>query len=154
MADFFPNGWAPYLLGGLLVGVATGGIFLSTGLRPGASSVFTTSWSWLSRLDYFQRPAFRASRAWRLVFTLGLIAGAAAFAAGHGGDWVTSVPAWRLGLGGILVGYGTRLSNGCTSGHGICGISAGSGGSLLAVMVFMSVAIVVAFAAHAAGVTP
>jgi len=152
--DLFPNGWWPYLLGGLLVGAGTGGIFLSTGLRAGASSVFTTTWSWFTSFDYFQRPVFRAARVWRLVFTAGLVAGAALYAARHPGDWVTSVPAWRLGLGGLFVGFGTRLSRGCTSGHGICGISAGSKPSILAVLVFMGVAVVVAHAARAAGVAP
>ena len=154
--ELFPNGWWPYLAGGLLVGAGVGGIFLVTGLRAGASSVLTTTWSWLSGYAYFQRPAFRDARTWRLVFTLGLVLGAVAFAARFGGDtdFVTRVSPLRLVLGGLFVGFGTRLSRGCTSGHGICGLSAGSLPSLLAVLVFMGVAIVVAHAVAAAGVTP
>ncbi|MCP3920169.1 MAG: YeeE/YedE family protein [bacterium] len=152
--NLFPNGWWPYLAGGLLVGAGIGGIFLTTGLRAGASSFFTTTWSWLSRHDYFQRPVFRDARTWRLAFTLGLLVGASLFAARSPQDFVTRVAPWRLLVGGLLVGFGTRLSRGCTSGHGICGISAGSKPSLLAVLVFMAVAILVAHAMRAAGVTP
>jgi hypothetical protein len=50
----------------------------------------------------------------------------------------------RLAIGGVLVGFGARLSNGCTSGHGICGLSSLSRPSLMAVLVFMVVAIVTA----------
>jgi uncharacterized membrane protein YedE/YeeE len=56
----------------------------------------------------------------------------------------TQVTPLRLGLGGVLVGFGARLSNGCTSGHGICGLSSLSRPSLVAVLVFMAVAIVTA----------
>ncbi len=154
--ELFPNGWWPYLAGGLLVGTGVGGIFLVTGLRAGASSVLTTTWSWLSRCDYFQRPVFRDARTWRLVFSLGLVAGAAAYAVlfGRDEDFLTEVAPWRLLVGGALVGFGTRLSRGCTSGHGICGISAGSRPSMLAVAVFMGVAVLTAQAVRAMGITP
>ena len=152
--DPFPSGWWPYLAGGLLVGAGTGAIFLLTGLRAGASSVFTTTWSWLSRHDYFQRPGFVGARVWRIVFTLGLIAGAALFAARSEVDFVTAVQPWRLLVGGLFVGFGTRLSRGCTSGHGICGISAGSKPSILAVLTFMGVAVVVAHVVRALGAVP
>ena len=56
--NLFPNGWWPYLAGGLLVGAAVGAIFLLTGLRAGASSVFTTTLSWFTRWEYFQRDEF------------------------------------------------------------------------------------------------
>jgi len=152
--DPFPNGWWHYLAGGLLVGAGTAAIFLLTGLRAGASSVFSTSWSWFSRLDYFQRSGHVGSRVWRVVFSLGLLAGAALFAARSDLDFVTEVQPWRLLVGGLFVGFGTRLSQGCTSGHGICGISAGSKPSILAVLTFMGVAIVVAHVVRALGVTP
>ena len=154
--DPFPNGWWPYLAGGLLVGLGVGAIFLTTGLRAGASSVLTSTWSWISRSAYFQRPVFREARVWRLVFTAGLVVGAMAFAltAGRDQTWVTAVEEWRLLVGGLLVGFGTRLSRGCTSGHGICGLAAGSKTSAVAVVIFIAVAIVVAQATRAAGVAP
>ena len=50
----------------------------------------------------------------------------------------TGVPTWALVVGGFLVGYGARLGNGCTSGHGVCGLSRLSGRSLVNVLVFMA----------------
>lgn len=54
------------------------------------------------------------------------------------------MPLWQLGLGGLLVGYGARLSNGCTSGHGICGMASLQLPSTLAVLIFMGTAFVTA----------
>lgn len=61
--------------------------------------------------------------------------------------WPTEgpLPTWGLVIAGGLVGVGARLANGCTSGHGICGLARGSLRSLVAVGIFMSVAIMVVF---------
>ena len=56
----------------------------------------------------------------------------------------TSVPVWQLLVGGFLVGYGARLGNGCTSGHGICGLGALQLPSLGAVLTFMATAFLTA----------
>jgi len=64
------------------------------------------------------------------------------------------VQLWRLALGGLLVGFGTRLSEGCTSGHGISGLASLSTTSLSAVVVFMGVAIVTANIVQLMGVLP
>ena len=157
MMNVFPNGWAPYLTGGLLAGCGVALIFLTTGLRAGASSVFTTTWSWCSSREYFQREEFVSARVWRVVFSLGLVLGAVLFVRfgpGPSEGWVTAVPPWRLFVGGLLVGYGTRLSRGCTSGHGICGLAAGSKPSLAAVAVFIGVAMAVAQGLRSLGLTP
>ncbi len=61
---------------------------------------------------------------------------------------------WRLALGGLLVGFGTRLSEGCTSGHGISGLASLSTTSLSAVIVFMGIAIVTANIVQLIGVLP
>jgi uncharacterized membrane protein YedE/YeeE len=97
-----------------------------------------------------------SSRGWRLVFSAGLLLGALLWTfAGEGGrSWSTEVPLWRLASGGFLVGLGTRLSRGCTSGHGICGLSAWSLPSLLSVVTFMGVAIVTAALTRALGLAP
>ena len=81
--------------------------------------------------------------AWRASFVLGLVAGAGAFGL-VSPETVTvrieaSLP--MLVIGGVLVGFGTRLGGGCTSGHGVCGIARLSRRSLLATMVFMSSAV-------------
>ena len=56
----------------------------------------------------------------------------------------TSVPVWQLLVGGFLVGYGARLGNGCTSGHGICGLGSLQLPSLGAVLTFMATAFMTA----------
>jgi uncharacterized membrane protein YedE/YeeE len=56
----------------------------------------------------------------------------------------TAVPVWQLLLGGFFVGYGARLGNGCTSGHGICGLGSMQLPSLFAVLTFMATAFLTA----------
>lgn len=138
-AWLFPLGWAHYLAGGLLIGAGVSLLFVLTGWVGGMSTVFSSTWSYISRRAYFQQARFVETRAWRLVFALGLVLGAAAWWWGFGpaGGMVTQVPWWQLGLGGVLVGFGARLSNGCTSGHGICGLSSLQWPSLAAVLTFM-----------------
>jgi uncharacterized membrane protein YedE/YeeE len=75
-----------------------------------------------------------------------LILGAFIWWLGFGGGHAvtTNVPIWQLVLGGFLVGYGARLGNGCTSGHGICGLGSLQWPSLLAVLTFMATAFLTA----------
>lgn len=78
-------------------------------------------------------------RAWRLVFLLSLMLGAVAMFKVfdlRAGNAVVSMP-WLI-ASGLLVGAGTRLANGCTSGHGICGLARFSRRSFVAVTVFMA----------------
>jgi uncharacterized protein len=155
MTEFFPTGWTQFLYGGLLIGAGVSLMFVMLGRVVGMSSVFSSTWSFLTRRTFFQQATLVDSRAWRLVCALGLIAGAALWwwLLGPEGSATTQVTPLRLAIGGVLVGFGARLSNGCTSGHGICGLSSLSRPSLVAVLVFMAVAIVtanvMAYAAHA-----
>lgn len=151
----FPRGWVHYLLGGLLIGLGTAVIYAGTGISAGASTFLESTLSYASKLRHFQQPRFVGSRDWRVVFTVGIVAGAAGYSivAGEFG-WVTDVQPWRLFVGGVLVGVGTRLGKGCTSGHGICGVGSGSRTSILNVAVFMIVAIGVAQLLFALGVRP
>ena len=84
---------------------------------------------------------------WRLLFIAGLILGAALYGAG-GGD-LTAVRVtvdWPLVVaGGLLVGFGTRLSGGCTSGHGVCGVALISRRSLVATGIFMATGVATVF---------
>lgn len=139
-ASLFPLGWQHYLAGGLLIGCGVSLLFLLTGWVGGMSTVFSSTWSFVSRLSFFQQPRFVGTRAWRLVFALGLILGAALWWwwLGPAEGVHTSIPAWQLWAGGVLVGFGARLSNGCTSGHGICGLASLQGSALVAVLVFMA----------------
>lgn len=151
----FPNGISHYLIGGVLIGVGTAVIYLGTGIHAGASTFLESTLSYVSKLSRFQQPKFIASRDWRVVFTLGIVAGAAAYSIVLGDfGWTTEVSPLRLLVGGILVGVGTRLGKGCTSGHGICGVGSGSKTSIYNVAIFMIVAIGVAQLMMALGVRP
>lgn len=153
--SLFPRGISHYLLGGLLIGLGTVIIYVGTGIHAGASTFLESTLSYVSKLSRFQQPRFIRSRDWRVVFTIGIIAGAMSYALVAGEFyWITDVQPWRLFLGGILVGIGTRLGQGCTSGHGICGVGSGSTTSILNVLIFMFVAIGVAQLVFAAGVKP
>ena len=151
----FPNGVSHYLLGGILIGLGTAVIYLGTGIHAGASTFLESTLSYASKLSRFQQPKFIASRDWRVVFTLGIVAGAAAYSLAVGEfGWTTEVQPSRLFVGGILIGIGTRVGKGCTSGHGVCGIGSGSKTSILNVALFMLVANVVAQLVFAMGVRP
>ncbi len=151
--ELFPNGWVPYLAGGLLVGAGTALIYVFTGITAGASTFLESSLSYVSDLPRFDR--YRGSRDWRVVFTVGIVLGALGYTLTLGeGLWTTDVQAWRLLGGGILVGVGTRLGKGCTSGHGICGVGSRSPTSLVNVATFLLVAIGTAQLVAAVGVSP
>ena len=90
-----------------------------------------------------QRPT--PDRAWRVAFLAGLIAAGAVssiVAPAAIGASVRSSSA--IVIAGLLVGFGTRLGGGCTSGHGVCGLSRGSMRSLVAVVTFMATGAVTA----------
>jgi len=148
MQTLFPLGWEHYLLGGLLIGAGVSLLYVLTGWVGGMSTVFSSTWSYVSRLAFFHQARFVDTRAWRLVFATGLILGAGLWwwLRGPSGGLHTSIPVWQLGLGGVLVGFGARLSNGCTSGHGICGLSSLQLPSLAAVLTFMATGFITAHA--------
>ncbi len=144
--SLFPLGWQHYLIGGMLIGSGVALLFLLTGLVGGMSTVFSSTWSFVLQRPFFQQARFTESRNWRLVFALGLVLGALLWwlVVAGAAPQTTDVPAWRLLLGGVLVGYGARLGNGCTSGHGICGLGSLQWPSLLAVLTFMATAFLTA----------
>ena len=146
MSALFPLGWAHYLAGGLLIGAGVALLFVTTGRIGGMSTVFSSTWSYVSKRPFFQQARFVESRSWRLVYAAGLILGAALWWKWMGPAQAlsTGLPVWQLVLGGLLVGYGARLGNGCTSGHGICGLGSLQWPSLVAVLTFMGTAFVTA----------
>jgi uncharacterized membrane protein YedE/YeeE len=95
---------------------------------------------------FFHQQRFTSSRVWRLVYAAGLVLGALVWwlTLGQGAPQHTDVPVGWLLIGGFLVGYGARLGNGCTSGHGICGLGSLQLPSLLAVLTFMATAFLTA----------
>ena len=144
--SLFPLGWQHYLGGGLLIGLGVSLLYVLSGWVGGMSTVFSSTWSYVSKRAFFQQARFTDTRAWRLVFALGLVVGAAVWwlALGPSTAMQTQIPLWQLGVGGLLVGYGARLGNGCTSGHGICGLGSLQLPSLWAVLTFMATGFVTA----------
>jgi uncharacterized membrane protein YedE/YeeE len=134
MTEFTPGAGT---LGGLLIGLAAGLLLLGCGRTAGISGILgQTIW-----------PATGEDRGWRLAFLLGLPLGATLVSLVSGQltvDVATSPIV--LVTAGLLVGFGTRLGNGCTSGHGVCGIARGSTRSIAATLTFMGVAALVVFA--------
>jgi len=130
------QGLIPALEGGAMIGLACGALYLFLGRIAGISGI--------ARL-IFDPPVL----SWRFFFILGLImAGFIALICGYSlPQAVGSHPLW-LAASGLLVGLGTRLGNGCTSGHGVCGLSRLSLRSLTAVMIFMAMAAITVFIMH------
>jgi uncharacterized membrane protein YedE/YeeE len=156
-ADLFPRGVLPYLVGGLLVGLGAAVIYLATGIIAGASTFLESTLSYVSNVSRFNRFTYIQSRDWRVVFTLGIVSGAAVWGlalAPNPGIWTTEVQWWRLLGGGVLVGIGTRLGKGCTSGHGVCGVGSLSNTSFVNVATFLALAIGTAQLVAALGVSP
>jgi hypothetical protein len=125
MHDFTP--WSA-LVGGALIGLAASLLLLANGRIAGISGI-------LGGLLIRQR----GDVAWRALFVAGLgIAGLVAqlFAPAHLGRSPRSLA--MLAAAGLLVGVGTRLGNGCTSGHGVCGLSRLSPRSLAATLTFIA----------------
>ena len=152
----FPLGISHYLIGGLIIGLGVGFIYLTTGLHATQSSFFDTTLSYFSNKAYFKKKEYLDSRVWRIILAIGLIIGASLYTIlfTKGTFYVTSVQLWRLALGGFLVGVGTRLSRGCTSGHGISGVASLSTASIFAVITFICIGILTAIIVQTLGILP
>lgn len=123
------NHFTPWLslAGGILLGLASALFILVNGRILGISGI----------LGGLLIPK-RGDVAWRLAFMLGLLAAPLLFAALRG-PWEVRIEAgWgAVVAAGLLVGLGTRYASGCTSGHGVCGLSRLSPRSLVATLSFM-----------------
>ena len=120
----------PAVLGGLLIGLAAVVLYLSIGRIAGISGIF------FGALD--------EGGTWRWLFLAGIIAGAGLVTWLLPALRVVTRPAPGVGwliVAGLLVGWGTRLGSGCTSGHGVCGLGRLAPRSLVAVLVFMTAGI-------------
>ena len=116
-------------LGGMLIGLAAVLLLLANGRIAGVSGIVG---GLLSR-----KPG---DIGWRVAFVLGLWLGALVYWAARGAPFARALqatPAVMI-VAGFLVGYGTRLGSGCTSGHGVCGIARFSPRSMVATVVFMA----------------
>lgn len=124
------------LIGGALIGFAAVILLAFHGRIAGVSGILDGIFSHRSKQEKF----------WRLIFVLGLVVGA------HIYTFLRGTPPLRLQaerlpllLAGLLVGFGTKLGSGCTSGHGICGLARRSKRSLIATLTFMIVAILTVY---------
>jgi uncharacterized membrane protein YedE/YeeE len=130
--DFTP--WQA-LIGGALIATSLAIMLIATGRIAGLSGIFA---------------GFIAGRrgdwAWRAWFITGMMIVGVAFQLARPAtfDSGARIPLWLLAVAGLLVGIGTRTSNGCTSGHGLCGISRFSKRSIIATVVFFGVGVVTA----------
>ena len=117
------------LLGGMLIGLSASAMLLANGKIAGISGIVAGLLS-----------PTKHDTLWRLVFVAGLLAGGflLRFFSTRSFEIGIVRSGGALALAGLLVGFGTRLGNGCTSGHGICGISRGSKRSLIATVTFMA----------------
>ncbi|MFN3818234.1 YeeE/YedE family protein [Blastomonas sp.] len=118
------------LVGGLMIGLSAAIMLLALGRIAGVSGLAARA-TWLSQGG--------APRGVAIAFIIGLPLGALLVSVISGGIQAT-FPAspWPLLIGGLLVGFGTRLGSGCTSGHGVCGMSRLSPRSLFATAMFMT----------------
>jgi uncharacterized protein len=123
--------FTPYsaLAGGILIGLAATLLLLFNGRIAGISGM-------MSGLIKAERPELF----WRLAFLIGIMLGAFLFQQLKPDLYQprANFPIWLLALGGFLVGFGTRMGNGCTSGHAVCGIARFSIRSIVATITFMA----------------
>ena len=148
-----PLHWA---LAGIGIAGVTLALLLLANRRLGISTGFEDICSLALPLPYFQRAAVTSGRGWRLPLLAGLVLGGF-LSAVLGGGWQ---PTWALGLfdeaiglgpagklawmfvGGLFIGFGTRLAGGCTSGHGIFGLANLELPSLVTTISFLGAGIV------------
>ncbi|EGQ8092484.1 TPA: YeeE/YedE family protein [Vibrio vulnificus] len=124
------------LAGGILLGISALTMLLVNGKVAGISGILTGLTTPKSR-DF----------AWRLMFVVGMVSGGVLAVTFGAASASVALPTSGvlIAAAGLLVGIGTRLGNGCTSGHGICGIGRLSKRSIVATAIFMAVAAMTVF---------
>lgn len=125
-------------IGGIFIGVAAAILLIFNGRIAGISGI----------LGGILKPT-KGDTAWKVAFILGIIISPILFA------WLAYTPEVKIAastvvliIAGLLVGFGTRLGSGCTSGHGICGMARFSRRSIVAVLIFMVVAFATVAISH------
>jgi uncharacterized membrane protein YedE/YeeE len=129
------------LIGGVLIGLASAMFLWLNGRIAGISGIAAGAITMNS-----------SESSWRFLFLFGLVAGVGLyrFAGGPLEDIQITSSMPLLIIGGLLVGFGTKMGAGCTSGHGVCGLARFSPRSLLATLTFMIVAAITLIAVRAA----
>lgn len=128
--------WLQSLVGGMLIGSAVTALLILNGRITGISGILN------GLLSYS-----RGDMLWRLTFVLGLLIGGKTLSNFKPGVFSSfeSQPLGLMILAGFLVGFGTVMGGGCTSGHGVCGISRLSKRSIVATLIFMGAGMVTVF---------
>jgi len=130
-----PLDYLPYLAGGVFIGLASGGLYLLAGEIAGITGIVRST-------------LLGPKRSWQAAFVAGMLCTGLIGAATQGHLLVAGLE--KIGvpmliLAGLFVGVGTDISYGCTSGHGVCGLSRLSKRSFVAVPVFMLAAAITLF---------
>ena len=132
----YPTEFTPYLsfIGGIIIGISAIWLMLFHGRIAGISGIVKTA--------LFQEDG----RVWRILFVVWLVLGGAIgfHLTGFSFSYREGFPLYLIIIGGLLVGLGTSMGSGCTSGHGVCGISRISPRSIVATIVYLGVGIIVA----------
>lgn len=127
-----PTEWTNALIGGVIIGISVSMMLMFNGRVTGISGIINGALTPL-----------KGDTLWRVLFVAGLILGGFTMRALNpdvfSGSLATST--WTTVVAGLLVGFGTILGSGCTSGHGVCGISRLSPRSLVATGVFIAAGI-------------
>ena len=128
------NAYLLPLTGGILLGLSAIWLLLTLGRVAGISGI---AWGSIAGPD----------RGWRWLFLVGLLLGGLIThtVIGQPLPDESTAPTWLIAISGLLVGMGTRMGGGCTSGHGVCGLGRRSPRSVTATLTFMTLGIVTVF---------
>lgn len=128
-----PIDWIKALLGGILIGTSVSLMLLWNGRVTGISGIINGALS-----------TPKGDTAWRALFLLGLFTGGLLLYtfSPEVFNGALETPLWTVAVAGLLVGFGTIMGSGCTSGHGVCGLSRLSPRSIVATVAFMLAGIV------------
>ena len=137
--------WWNALLGGVLIGVSVSIMLLFNGRVTGISGI----------VNGILTPQ-KGDTLWRVMFVLGLVVGGVvlSFLVPEVFANQIATPLWTVILAGLLVGFGTVMGSGCTSGHGVCGISRLSPRSIVATVAFIAAGIFMVGALRMVGLLP
>ena len=127
--------WLTALLGGVLIGLSATLLLAFNGRIAGISGMVNGAIT------------FTKQEVWRWMFILGMLLGGVLYEYGLASQPTptSTFAPWAMIVGGFLVGFGTRMGSGCTSGHGVCGLGRLSLRSLVAVLTFLITAILTVF---------
>ena len=129
--------WINAILGGLIIGGAASAFLLLEGRVLGVSGI-------TGRISEFTR----GDTLWRILFVLGSVVGGFFASQIWPENFINLISGsnyTKLAVAGVLVGFGTKMGNGCTSGHGVCGIGRLSPRGIVATVTFMALGILTVF---------